>query len=207
VKLPLSLQKTRAQTNTHAHTSESKDQSMRFKKKLFRSLPQKFKLTFGIRLTMMAIEKYTQPESKLPRATTSTSSLSMLRELAKSNGYSNKHTIQQTNKIEKILLPTNTRSSGTNNNNKCQAGRKQKHEIHLIRKLMFGRPICNPLIRCELVLLLVLRTTKSSLRYMYPTLYLQVGLFLQRRNHPTKASTFGSIVEKWSHMRMASMGA
>jgi hypothetical protein len=120
VKLPLSLQKTRAQTDTHAHTSESKDQSMRFKKKLFRSLPQKIRLTFRIRLTMMAVQKSTEPESKLPRATTSTSSLSTRRELAKSNGYSSKHTIQQTNKIEKILLPTNTRSSGSNNNNKVE---------------------------------------------------------------------------------------
>jgi hypothetical protein len=52
------------------------------------------------------------------------------------------------------------------------------------------------LIMCQLVLLLVLRTTESSLGYMYPTLYLQVPLFFQRRNDPTQASTFGSIVEK-----------
>jgi hypothetical protein len=68
---------------------------------------------------MMAVQRSTQPESKLPRATTSTSSLSTARELAKSNGYSSKHTIQQTNNVEKVLQ-TITRSAGSNNNNKVE---------------------------------------------------------------------------------------
>jgi hypothetical protein len=90
---------------------------MKFKKNI-QKLAGKFRLTSRIRLIMMAVQRSTQPESKLPRATTSASSLSTPPELAKSNGYSSKHTIQQTNNIEKILLQTNTRSSCSNNNNK-----------------------------------------------------------------------------------------
>jgi hypothetical protein len=79
----------------------------------------------------MAVQRSTQPESKLPRATTSTSSLSTPRELAKSNGYSSKHTIQQTNNVEKNP-PSNKHSIfRLQQQQQSRAGRKQKHKMHL----------------------------------------------------------------------------